>query len=503
MTSSLGSCASLPSLEGRTKTTALSPEQADTTQLGQAVQGLVAAHPGVSGLHPLAGPRAAFAARMLLARHAERSIDVQYYIWQNDITGTLLLAELEHAAGRGVRVRLLLDDNGIDGLDDTLSALAAQPNFEVRLFNPFTWRHPKWANYITEFSRLNHRMHNKSFTVDNRATIVGGRNIGDTYFAATDDVLFADLDVLAIGPVVPEVSDEFDRYWASSLAYPIDRIVAAPVAGALARFHARAEALDVDPAASAYRQALAEDSAVQQLFDVSATLIWAPTRMYSDRPAKALGEIRKGDRLIDALAPLFTNATSSLQLVSPYLVLGKKGTQDLGALAKRGVDVRVLTNSLGATDVAAVHTGYAKRRKQLLQDGVELYELASTSGRPHDHHLAGRFGSSGSSLHAKTFAVDDQRIFIGSFNFDPRSANLNTEMGFVIESPALAQAMHRAFDKEVPLRAYRVRLDADGKLFWVRHDDARTERYDTEPDSSWVRRMSVRVLSWLPIDWLL
>ena len=496
-------CASLPSLEGRTVTSTLSADQARATPLGRAVQPLVASHPGVSGLHPLEDPRAAFAARMVLARQAERSIDAQYYIWQNDITGTMLLAELERAGRRGVRVRLLVDDNGISGLDDTLTALAEEPNFEVRLFNPFTWRHPKWANYLTAFSRLNHRMHNKSFTVDNQASIVGGRNIGDNYFAATDAIVFADLDVLAIGPVVAQVSDEFDRYWASRVAYPIERIVRTPATDALTRFHAREAQLRDDPAARTYRQALLEDRAVQRLQDGTAALTWAPTQMISDRPAKALGKTGKGERLIDDLVPVFAETKTSLELVSPYLVLGAKGTRDLAAMANRGVDVRVLTNSLAATDVAAVHAGYAKRRKQLLKAGVKLYELQATRGEPSDRHLAGPFGSSGSSLHAKTFAIDDQRLFIGSFNFDPRSANLNTEMGFLIDSPTLARTMHANFKRDVPAHAYQVGLDADGHLYWLREENGVVRRFDTEPGTSWTRRMTVRVLSLLPIDWLL
>ncbi len=500
----LSGCRSLPSLEGRTVTTALSAEQAQATPLGQAVQPRLTAHPDLSGLYPLDDPLAAFAARILLARRAERTLDAQYYIWQNDITGTMLLGELERAARRGVRVRLLLDDNGIRrALDDTLAALAAEPNFEVRLFNPFTLRRPKWANYITAFSRLNHRMHNKSFTADDQASIIGGRNIGDTYFAATDAVLFSDLDVLAIGPVVPQVSVEFDRYWASALAYPIDRIVRKPAADSLAAFHAHEAQLEIDPAASGYRQALAKDRAVQSLLDETVELTWAPTRMLSDPPEKALGGSAKGDQLIDDLAPVFSATKRSLELVSPYLVLRASGTRDLAAMARRGVEVRVLTNSLAATDTAAVHAGYAKRRKQMLEAGVKLYEWPPSSGNSSERKLAGPFGSSGSSLHAKTFAIDGQRLFIGSFNFDPRSANLNTEMGFLIESPALAQAMHSAFKQDIPRRAYQVSLDAKGRLQWFRWENGKLHRYDTEPETTWTRRTTVRLLSLLPIEWLL
>ncbi len=499
----LGGCTSLPSLEGRQPSVALSADQAQATSLGRVIERRLATHPGLSGLHPLMAPRAAFAARMLLARSAERTIDVQYYIWQNDLTGTMLLAELERAARRGVRVRLLLDDNGIRGMDDTLATLTAQPNFQIRLFNPFAYRRLKWANYVTDFSRLNHRMHNKSFTVDNQATIIGGRNIGDIYFAATDDVVFADLDVMAIGPVVPDVSREFDRYWASRLAYPIDRIVDTPAADTLTRFNARAEQLESDPAATAYRKAVAEDSAVRRLFDMTTELTWAPTRMIFDSPEKALGGSEGEDRITDALKEVFSHSDHSLDLVSPYLVPTASGSRALAAMARRGVKVRILTNSLGAADSSAVHAGYLKQRRRLLQAGIELYELARAPGHTIGHDRVGPFGSSGSSLHAKTFAVDGKILFIGSFNFDQRSANLNTEMGFLIDSPVLAQAMQVAFDQDIPRRAYQVYLDGNGDIHWLGWQDGTIRRYDTEPDAGWIRRLSARLISWLPIDWLL
>ena len=242
---------------------------------------------------------------------------------------------------------------------------------------------------------------------------------------------------------------------------------------------------------------------MQSLLDRSAALTWAPTRMISDSPAKALRAHGDGERLIDELAPVFADTRASLQLVSPYLVLGAKGTRDVAAMARRGVAVRILTNSLAATDVAAVHAGYAKRRKQLLAAGIKLYELRPSGQRPDERDLAGPFGSSGSSLHAKTFAVDDRTLFIGSFNFDPRSANLNTEMGFLIDSPALAQTMHQAFAHEVPARAYEVRLDVDGKLYWLLRQGDTVQRFDTEPGTSWLSRLMVRLLALLPIDGLL
>ena len=260
----LGGC-SLPPLPERPASQAFAPERTAQTRLGQAVGPQAAQHPGATGIHTLADPLEAFAARMLLALAAERSLDVQYYIWHGDQTGTLLLQALVDAAERGVRVRLLLDDGGTAGLDRTLAGLAQHPRIEVRLFNPFVLRWPKPLGYVTDFSRANRRMHNKSFTADNQASIVGGRNVGDAYFGATDGVLFSDLDVLAMGPIVPEVSADFDRYWASASAWPVQAILPAVDDAALAELAQRAKAVQASPAASAYIAAVRETHFISEL----------------------------------------------------------------------------------------------------------------------------------------------------------------------------------------------------------------------------------------------
>ena len=241
---------------------ALDAQHGVQTLLGRAIAPQLLQHPGDSGIHTLTDPLEAFAVRMLLARVAERSLDVQYYIWRGDHTGTLLLQALAQAAERGVRVRLLLDDGGTAGLDRELAALALHPQIEVRLFNPFVLRWPKPLGYVTDFNRANRRMHNKSFTADNQASIVGGRNVGDEYFGATNGVLFSDLDVLAVGPIVPEVSQDFDRYWASASAWPVQALVPAPTAAAAeadrAQLHARAAQIGASSGARTYTEALAQ-----------------------------------------------------------------------------------------------------------------------------------------------------------------------------------------------------------------------------------------------------
>ncbi len=493
---------SLPSLDGRSLSSAISPAETAATALGQALARQVAAHPGHSGIHPLDDPHDAFAARALLAQAAERSLDVQYYIWRNDLTGTLLLEALHDAADRGVRVRLLLDDNGTAGLDRKLATLDAHPLIEVRLFNPFVVRRPKAIGYLSDFSRANRRMHNKSFTADNQATIIGGRNVGDEYFAASEGILFADLDVLAVGPVVEDVSRDFDRYWASDSAYPLAGILPDASPAALDELSAEASIIESNPAASRYVAALRESAFIRALLAGELRFEWATTQMVSDDPAKGLG-LADGDGLLThQLGKILGEPSTDVELVSPYFVPTATGTAAFAALAGSGVTVRILTNSLDATDVAAVHAGYAKRRKDLLRAGIVLYELRRLAENgPKDK--AGPFGSSGSSLHAKTFAVDRERVFVGSFNFDPRSANLNTELGFIIDSPQLAARIESMFDEQIPAASYEVRLSEQGRLYWLEQRDGTTVRYDSEPEVSFWKRATVMLLSWLPIEWLL
>jgi putative cardiolipin synthase len=476
------------------------------TRLGRACGPLVQAHADRSGIVPLPDGHDAFAARVLLADAAERTLDARYYIWHKDLSGTMLFAALRRAAERGVRVRLLLDDNNTAGLDTVLAALDAHANIEVRLFNPFKVRRWRLLAYLTDFSRLNRRMHNKSFTADSQATIIGGRNVGDEYFDAGQAPWFVDLDVLAIGPVVEEVSQDFERYWASASSIPANRVLPRATPASLVAVATEGARIEHLPAATAYSEAIARSPFVRDLLAHLLTFDWSPTRMVSDDPAKGLGRAPEEAMLWHRLKASFDAPMRELRLVSPYFVPGSAGVEALTALARQGVQVTVLTNALEATDVAAVHAGYAKRRGALLAAGVALFELKRAGpGRPTRGERRGRggSGSSGSSLHAKTFSMDRSRVFIGSFNFDPRSARLNTEMGFVIDSPALASAMAERFANDVPTRAYQVDLDDAGRLRWIDRQDGVAIARDAEPGTTAWRRLVVALLSVLPIEWLL
>ncbi|MEO9631343.1 MAG: phospholipase D family protein [Sulfitobacter sp.] len=486
----------LPEIENRQDTQALP----STTEgaLAVALASQEEAHRGQTGVAPLQKGADAFAARILLADAAVSSIDAQYYIWHVDLTGTLLLGALRRAADRGVRVRLLLDDNGTAGLDPELAALDAHPMIEVRLWNPFNLRQFKMLSYGFDFFRLNRRMHNKSFTVDGHATILGGRNIGDEYFATGPTALYVDLDVLAVGRVVPDVSADFDRYWRAGAVHPAGPIVGAPREGD--PLAARLAGLETDPQLGEYRQILQSSEIVNALAAGEFGVEWTTAQLVSDDPVKGEGAVAWEDLLASRLADAVGEIETRFDGVSPYFVPGKAGVEAFAQLAARGVQVRMLTNSLDATDVLPVHAGYAKRRKDMLRSGVQLYELRQQAavGAPPDR--LGPFGSSGASLHAKTFAVDGARIFVGSFNFDPRSTTLNTEMGLLIDSDSMAQGLHAAFDADLRGLAWRVELD-DGDLIWR---DPQTAGVTTdEPGTSLLRRLALKIVGWLPVEWLL
>jgi phosphatidylserine/phosphatidylglycerophosphate/cardiolipin synthase-like enzyme len=352
----ISGCASLPSLEGRATTTAFFDTSG--TRLGRTLAPEVAANPDKTGIHPLSDPQDAFAARLLLVATAEKSLDLQYFVWERDQVGFLLLEALWQAAERGVRVRLLLDDFYTDGLDPTIAALAAQPNIEVRLYNPFTQRGARAINLMTDFARVNRRMHNKSFTVDNQVTIVGGRNIGNEYFGAGSGVTFADLDVIAVGAAVREVSKEFDLYWNSPSAYPAGSVVGKAGPEETARLLGMFSSMHEDRKAAAYLQAARDTPFARSMLDYKLDYEWVNARLVYDDPAKTLSPNAGAESLLfPELVRAMGPADESLDLVSPYFVPGAAGTEALAGLARRGVKVRILTNSLASNDVKAVHAG--------------------------------------------------------------------------------------------------------------------------------------------------
>jgi len=496
-------CSTLPSQEGREPSFAL--RETGGTPLGEALAPLLAAHPAKTGVHPMPDGRDAFAARVAIAGAAQRSLDAQYYIWHGDQTGLLLLDALVGAARRGVRVRLLLDDQNTAGIEALLAPLTAQPNLELRLYNPFATRGGgRMLGFVTEFGRLNRRMHNKSFIADNQVAVMGGRNVGNEYFGAGEEIPFRDLDVVAIGAAVRDVSAQFDLFWNSASAYPAERLVGAADEASREALARRLAGALADPVSRSYLDAVRATALVADIVARRVAWEWADARLVNDDPAKTLDpEAGKEVLLLGQLMDGTQRPKASLDMISPYFVPGERGTEFLEGLAASGVRIRVLTNSLASSEAAVVHSGYAKRRCRLARAGVRLYEFRPEGGAA-DKERHDAAGSSSARLHAKTFAADGKRIFVGSFNFDPRSALLNTEMGLVIASPLLAGRLAALFEREVPALAYEVRARPEGDCVeWIERTGGGEVRHDTEPGAGWAKRAWLGFLSILPLDWML
>ena len=474
------------------------PLQAAQTEIDRELAPMLAANPGKTGALLLPDGLDAYAARAMTAQKAGRSLDLQYYIWNDDLTGHLLAREAHAAAERGVRVRILLDDMNAAGLDPQWMALDVHPNIELRLYNPFRNRSgiERGLELVQRVFSVNHRMHNKAWIADGRVAIIGGRNIGEEYFAADGEVNFRDLDVLLFGPAVAEASAIFDQFWNSSAVVPMAALhepSGEDLRDALAGFDDEALVANARP----YLERVAESRSVRDYLQQQLRPVWTDRlQVVSDPPDKRDGDSRDEWLVVDLL-DMLRGARAKALLVSPYFVPGEVGTGGLSSLAQAGVEVGVITNSLAANDVPAVHSGYAGYRPLLLDNGVHLYEI-KLRGRPES---AGPMGSSGASLHTKAFVIDDARGFVGSFNLDPRSAALNTEMGVVFDDPALAAGVRDEYLRlSAPESSYWVFLGGNGEVRWLDRAVQPPRVLETEPDAGLFRRALARVLAWLPIE---
>ena len=446
--------------------------------------------------------------RAVSARLAERSIDVQYYMFHQDTVGRLLIRELVAAADRGVRVRMLIDDMYGGEADAVWLALDAHPNVEVRLFNPFVRGRSKNLQFVTRLKTVNHRMHSKSFTVDNQISIVGGRNIGDEYFNADQNLAFADLDVMTIGPVVPDVSQAFDRYWNSERAYPVATLIPAAPAGAIDKLRNDLAVFYQEKQTSVYFDALNNSALAETLRQKTAHFSFAQAKVIYDSPNKlAKGDDWKKELLISQLAPYIQQATKEFILVSPYFVPGQRAVDALCALSQKGVRVRILTNSLVSNDVAAVHAGYMRHREQLVRCGVELYELNEQIKKQQAERFTWLPGLSKSSLHAKTMAIDREIMFVGSLNFDQRSLNINNEIGILFHESELAANASKRFSDHIEHVAFKVELVSrnNGKksLQWSTTEGGKKIVFDSEPYAGFWKILGVNLMRVLPIDAML
>jgi len=501
----LGACASLPDNTDRLESHAYKDTQ--ETALGRGFKHLSQGDAGESGFYLLGNGLDAFVARAVLANIAERSIDTQYYMIHNDVVGSLFINNLYKAAERGVRVRLLVDDIDQGGRDNGAAILDAHPNIEVRIFNPFGRNTGRTVQYITGFGKQTRRAHNKSFTVDNQATILGGRNIGDEYFNADPKLAFADLDVLSIGPVAHEVSSSFDLYWNNELSYPISTLVEdLPTDDEAVQQKKQFDEFIAQQYESDYMQHLRNSDLSKHLGKYNLKYSWGVGDVVADDPAKLTHETSDSEyRLTKQLKPYMEGVESELIIFSPYFVPGKKGIAFLQMLREKGVRVRILTNSLSSTDVSAVHAGYSRYRKDLLRMGVELYELnKNLSEEEREVMKEGGIGSSKASLHAKSFVLDRKQIFIGSLNLDPRSVIQNTEIGVVFNSTELAERMARGFDRKIAQIAFRLELKLDNQgneqIVWHGLVDGEQQTLSVDPYTGFWKRFGVGFMRMFPIE---
>jgi putative cardiolipin synthase len=502
---SIGGCATLPEDFDRPQSYALT--DTEDTHFGREHAADRAAHPEKSGFHLLADGLNAFVARAEMSLFAERSIDAQYYLYHDDLVGKLFSHMLLKAADRGVRVRLLVDDMDFAGRDLEVFAMDSHPNMEVRIFNPFSRGVSRSSQFITRMGSVTRRMHNKSFTVDNQLTIIGGRNIGNEYFGANPDLAFADLDVLVIGPVAKEISAVFDRYWNNELAYPASVLYRGkpPTPEQIREQREQLNQFMADQHDSEYLQELRNSDLANQIRKKQVEFKWGDAEVVYDEPEKLQHDFSKTEyHLEPQLAPYMDGVKKDLIIFSPYFVPGKPGTAFLVQLAQRGVRVRILTNSLASNDVGIVHAGYQKYRKALLRGGVELYELNKKLSREERKKIKGTSGSTKASLHAKSFVFDRQQVFIGSLNLDPRATEHNTEIGVVLEVPEIAEDMALWFEENVEQIAFRLELkkDKDGneRIYWHGWEDGKQVVYTQEPHAGFWRRFGVSFMSIWPIE---
>jgi len=474
------------------------------TRLGRAIAAEARRRPGESGFAVLESGLDAFVARAALADLAERTLDLQYYIVHGDVSGRLLIGSLFDAAERGVRVRLLIDDWTLADADEALAQLDAHPAIEIRLFNPLTgrsWVDPaRWADLVGDFSRINRRMHNKAWIADNVAAVVGGRNIGDEYFQARDDLDYHDLDLLSVGPVVNALSSSFDRYWNSEFSVPLSAFLRLPpdperLDAMRSWFAGQSRAAAGTP----YAESLANAELARALREGSLRLAWGDARVIADDPDKLrlseddprLRASQRGLLLAGQLSELAPKPRSELLVVAPYFVPGATGVDSFGMLEREGVSVRILTNSLMSSDVLPAQAGYARYREALLEAGVELNEL-KPSGLGRDERPRRRDpigGSSRAALHEKSLVIDREVVFVGSPNLDPRSIRTNTEVGVLVRSSDLAAQVAAIFERNAsPQRAYRVSLD-DGQLVWTTEESGASQRFTSEPEAGLWRRL--------------
>ena len=482
----LAGCAGLPQHVKKYPSVALQTPQ--NTELARIVQRSEdGSSKNLSGIRLLASGEEALDSLIALADHAQRTLDIQYYIIHQDESARILLDHVREAADRGVRVRVLVDDLNTAGEDRRFLHLSHHANIEVRVFNPFPGgRSATWSRILTSISdipRINHRMHNKLFVADNELAITGGRNIGDEYFTLDKRSNFIDLDVVVAGPLVAQLSASFDAFWNSKYAYP----------HRLAGFGGRRR--QCRPAAASRRIERRCQLARAGARHGDAAADWVPATVLADRPAKIASETSPDEEVTIAnnISALMRSAQHEVLVISPYFVPGEEGVELMRGLIGRGVHIRILTNSLASTDSPLVHIGYSRYRVALLKMGVELYEVRPKLGQKRLRFHP--FKSSNASLHAKALVIDQRTVFIGSLNMDGRSARFNSELGLVMRSPEIAKQVTGLMDDITEEGSYRLSLDGSGHIVWSFGEGDAGRTWHTDPETTLMQRMSLKLLA--------
>ena len=510
-----GGCASLPPGSNFPKTASSAYAHPEQTKLGEHFAAAAAANDGKSGFHIIPVGIDGFAVRMQLIKTAERTLDLQYFILRQDQTGSMLTKAVLEAADRGVHVRVLIDDADTVAGDGQIRLLAAHPQIEIRIFNPFIYRGSSIAIRALEFAirhgRLDFRMHNKLLVVDNAIALIGGRNVGDQYFQIDPNGQYADDDVFVSGPIVWRLSETFDEFWNSTLAIPVEALAGGrPSAGDLDvyRQHLAAESQQQKSTFQPYTERAASGNPLAAILSGELPMVWATADVVYDTPYKKHVEdgSQPGRLIYDAVARRAAAVDTELLMTTPYFVPTSEELALLEGLSARGVHVDILTNSLDSTTELSAQAGYSRYRKPLLRGGMGLHELRAMLGNTHgsgESQKIARHGHYG--LHAKLYVFDRSRFFIGSMNFDQRSMRLNTEIGLIIANPELAQQIAKRFAAMTELaNAYKVvlRVDAAGKqhLAWLTQEGGRDVEYTSEPSRSVWRSLQMRFLALLPIE---
>ncbi len=479
------------------------PSRALATPSSGGVAGRIGAaarqHPGRSGFAVLDGNREAFVDRIALADFARETLDVQYYIWSADTAGLLLADHLVKAADRGVRVRCLIDDVNFKKRDSSTASLAAHPNIEVRIFNPHRHRSQRTLEFLTRFGTLNRRMHNKVMVMDNACAIIGGRNIADQYFGMNEDYNNRDLDIAAAGPIVRQVSATFDEFWNSESSIPIEAFVRKTPDMDDFRRQLATTRSRIQPEHCPFPVQQDVADLRRRIDEIMGRMVWARGEVLHDTYASMRGEDPDGT-MNRRLHAEIAAAKRDVRVEAAYFVPREPAIETLGELGRRGVKVRVLTNALVGNDVVAAQAGYSKRRSEVIRAGVELREL-----RPDAPAMLSQVSpqarNSRAALHTKAFVVDGETSFVGSFNLDPRSADINSEFGILVRSPAFAKQVEAFLDQGArPENSYHVTLDERGRTVWQTEVDGATRIWSRDPETTWSRRLTNRVLMLLPLE---